>query len=101
LFVRTDRAPNLGGLSRTSEIFGVRQLLLPNMCFVQDKEFQGLSVSAHKWLPMDEVPVNQLLNYLAEQRNRHGYKLVGVEQSTGSVCLTRFEFPEKSLLVLG
>jgi len=30
-----------------------------------------------------------------------GYTLVGAEQTAQSQCLTKFSFPEKSLLLLG
>lgn len=36
------RAPNLGGLSRTCEIFGAEQLILDSLRHVDNKEFQSL-----------------------------------------------------------
>lgn len=37
-----DRAPNLGGLARSSEIFGVRQYVVGSLKDVESKEFQAL-----------------------------------------------------------
>lgn len=50
-----DRPPNLGGIARTCEIFGVKALVVANADCVKDKEFQFLSVSADKWLNMLQV----------------------------------------------
>jgi len=50
-----DRPPNLGGIARTCEIFGVKALIVANADCVKDKEFQYLSVSADKWLNILQV----------------------------------------------
>lgn len=50
-----DRLPNLGGIARTCEIFGIKALVIANMNCIKDKEFQFLSVSADKWLNMLQV----------------------------------------------
>lgn len=49
------RLPNLGGISRTCEIFGVKALIIANSDHVKDKDFQCLSVSAEKWINIIEV----------------------------------------------
>lgn len=50
-----DRAPNLGGLARTCEIFNVKELVIANLNQIKDKEFQNLSVSAENWITITEV----------------------------------------------
>ena len=40
-----DRAPNLGGLSRTCEIFGAGKLVLNNKKILEDKDFLSTSVT--------------------------------------------------------
>ena len=50
-----DKGPNLGGLCRTSEIFNVKEFAIANIKFVEDKQFQSLSVTAEKWLNIKEV----------------------------------------------
>lgn len=50
-----NRAPNLGGLARTCEIFNVKELVIANLNQIKDKEFQNLSVSAENWITITEV----------------------------------------------
>ncbi|KAH3845200.1 hypothetical protein DPMN_087475 [Dreissena polymorpha] len=95
-----NKVPNLGGLCRTSEIFGVSEYVLGKLQYAEDKAFQGLSVTAHKWIPITEVHEDKLSDYLQHKR-LEGYTLVGVEQTAHSVCLTEYTFPTKTLLLLG
>ena len=50
-----DRLPNLGGLSRTCEVFGVSEYVIGNLRYIEDKQFQNLSVTAEQWIPISEV----------------------------------------------
>ncbi|XP_075555672.1 tRNA (guanosine(18)-2'-O)-methyltransferase TARBP1 isoform X2 [Dermacentor variabilis] len=95
-----DRIPNLGGLCRTCEVFGVNEFVVGSLKYLEDRNFQGLSVSAEKWITISEVKVHQLKEYLPGKRSE-GYTLVGVEQTTGSKPLHEFSFPQKTLLLLG
>ncbi|KAJ8721233.1 hypothetical protein PYW07_002008 [Mythimna separata] len=38
-----DKLPNLGGMARTSEVFGVQTYVVDSLRHLQDKQFQGLS----------------------------------------------------------
>ncbi|XP_053155411.1 probable methyltransferase TARBP1 isoform X2 [Hemicordylus capensis] len=95
-----DKPTNLGGLCRTCEIFGVSALIVGSLHYVNDKQFQYLSVSAEQWLSLIEVKPFQLVDYL-EQKKTEGYTIIGVEQTAKSCDLTEYCFPEKSLLLLG
>uniref|UniRef100_A0A8C2SSV2 tRNA (guanosine(18)-2'-O)-methyltransferase TARBP1 n=1 Tax=Coturnix japonica TaxID=93934 RepID=A0A8C2SSV2_COTJA len=95
-----DKPTNLGGLCRTSEIFGASALVVGSLHYIQDKQFQHLSVSAEQWLPLVEVKPSQLVDYL-QQKKTEGYTAIGVEQTAKSYDLTEYCFPEKSLLLLG
>lgn len=95
-----DKVPNLGGLCRTSEIFGVSEFVINKLRYVEDKVFQSLSVTAHKWVPIREVYEACLPEYLQHKKSQ-GYTLVGVEQTANSVSLNDFRFPTKTLLLLG
>ncbi|NXG28118.1 TARB1 methyltransferase, partial [Dromaius novaehollandiae] len=95
-----DKPTNLGGLCRTSEIFGASALVVGSLHYIQDKQFQHLSVSAEQWLPLIEVKPSQLVDYL-QQKKTEGYTIIGVEQTAKSFDLTEYCFPEKSLLLLG
>uniref|UniRef100_A0A670HPX0 tRNA (guanosine(18)-2'-O)-methyltransferase TARBP1 n=2 Tax=Podarcis muralis TaxID=64176 RepID=A0A670HPX0_PODMU len=95
-----DKPTNLGGLCRTCEIFGVSALIVGSLHYINDKQFQYLSVSAEQWLSLIEVKPFQLADYL-EQKKMEGYTIIGVEQTAKSCDLTEYCFPEKSLLLLG
>ena len=95
-----DRAPNLGGLCRTCEIFGASKLVLGSKHVVSETGFQSVSVSSEKWMEVEEVKVNDLVGYLSGMR-KEGYTIVGVEQTAQSKKLTDFQFPCSTVLVLG
>ena len=93
------------------------QLVLNSMNITEDNQFQALSVSAEKWVPITQVFYILIFNIFAEIINRQvgasnleeylrnikqqGYSLVGVEQTTQSRCLTSYTFPLKTVLLLG
>ncbi|TNM99813.1 hypothetical protein fugu_012846 [Takifugu bimaculatus] len=95
-----DKPTNLGGLCRTCEIFGASALVLDSLRHVSDKHFQSLSVSSELWLPLMEVKPVQLTDFLQAKKNE-GYCIVGVEQTANSQSLQHYQFPEKTLLLLG
>ena len=95
-----DRLPNLGGLCRTCEIFGVGRYVIGSRRFVDESDFQNTSVTAEKWVPIEEVPA-RLVGAFVEEKRREGYAIVGVEQTSESVALQEFEFPRKTVLLLG
>ncbi|XP_033105441.1 probable methyltransferase TARBP1 isoform X2 [Anneissia japonica] len=95
-----NKVPNLGGLCRTSEIFSVGTVVLPNLLLTETKEFQNLSVTAQKWLNIEEVRPYELKEYIMKKRH-DGYLLIGLEQTANSKSLTEFTFPPKTLILLG
>ncbi|XP_035767959.1 probable methyltransferase TARBP1 [Neolamprologus brichardi] len=95
-----DKPTNLGGLCRTCEIFGASALVLDSLRHVNDKNFQSLSVSAELWLPLLEVKPMELTEFLQVKKSE-GYCIVGVEQTANSHSLQEYQFPEKTLLLLG
>ncbi|GIY59820.1 probable methyltransferase TARBP1 [Caerostris extrusa] len=95
-----DRVPNLGGLCRTCEVFGVSEFVIGSFRYTEDKQFQNLSVSADKWVSMKEVKPHLLKEYLASMKEQ-GYVLIGAEQTEDSCNLKEFKFPKKSVLLLG
>jgi tRNA G18 (ribose-2'-O)-methylase SpoU len=95
-----NKPANLGGLSRTCEIFGVTELVIGNKNILEDALFQALSVTSERWLNITEVRVPELSGYLLAAKQQ-GYTLVGVEQTANSKCLTSYNFPRKTLLLLG
>ncbi|XP_042357796.1 probable methyltransferase TARBP1 isoform X2 [Plectropomus leopardus] len=95
-----DKPTNLGGLCRTCEIFGASALVLDSLRHVSDKHFQSLSVSSELWLPLLEVKPVELADFLQVKKSE-GYCIVGVEQTANSQSLQDYQFPEKTLLLLG
>ena len=95
-----DKIPNLGGLARTSEIFGASKLIIPNKKVLENKLFQTVSVTAEKWIDIDEVEPTDLYEYLCGMQEQ-GYSIIGVEQTSQSTSLEEYTFPKKTVLLLG
>eukprot|EP00842_Homolaphlyctis_polyrhiza_P000536 jgi/Hompol1/1483/HPOL_001307-RA len=94
------KAPNLGGLCRTCEIFNAELLVVGNLKVRDDTQFTTTSVSAQNWMPMKEVREEDLETYVMSKK-AEGYALVGIEQATGSVSLSTFRWPRKAMVLLG
>jgi len=95
-----DKAPNLGGLARTCEILGVGSLVIANLAVTREKDFTATSVTAEKWVPLEECPPSGLPRLLEERRSQ-GWRIVAVEQAAESIPLYQYKFPEQTLLLLG
>ncbi|KAI7987820.1 putative methyltransferase TARBP1 [Camellia lanceoleosa] len=95
-----DRIPNLAGLARTCEVFKAAGLAVADANIVNDKQFQLISVTADKWVPIVEVPVSNLKVFL-QKKKREGFSILGLEQTANSIPLDQYIFPKKTVLVLG
>lgn len=95
-----DKSTNLGGLSRTCEVFGVKQLVLNDIKILNDKEFKSLSMSSEDWVNVVEVKVPEIKEFIFKIRNK-GYSVMGAEQTSDSICLHKYKFNKKTALVLG
>ncbi|KAH6767928.1 tRNA/rRNA methyltransferase family protein [Perilla frutescens var. frutescens] len=95
-----DRIPNLAGLARTCEVFRAAGLAIANKNILNDKQFQLISVTADKWVPFMEVPVESMKIFL-EKKKQEGYAILGLEQTANSIPLDQYNFPAKTVLVLG
>jgi tRNA G18 (ribose-2'-O)-methylase SpoU len=49
-----DKVPNLGGLARTSEIFAVHKLIVPDIQITKMDNFKNLCVGAGDWIDIEE-----------------------------------------------
>ena len=58
------KAPNLGGLARTSEVFNASKLVVADLAVTRSHEFAGVSMGAEQWLPIEAVPEAQLRPWL-------------------------------------
>ncbi|KAK4844740.1 hypothetical protein QYF36_023863 [Acer negundo] len=95
-----DRIPNLAGLARTCEIFKASGLAIADANVIRDKQFQLISVTAEKWVPIIEVPVDSVKHFL-ERKKHEGFSILGLEQTANSIPLDQYIFPKKTVLVLG
>eukprot|EP01134_Creolimax_fragrantissima_P006782 CFRG6782T1 len=95
------KAPNLGGLARTCEIFQMTELVVSSKTLLTKSEFKNLAVAADQLLTMTEVTVENLHNYLLYMKEEEGYTLIGLEQTNESVDLQSYTFPQKVIVLLG
>ncbi|XP_060207448.1 uncharacterized protein LOC132635184 isoform X2 [Lycium barbarum] len=95
-----DRIPNLAGLARTCEVFRASVLTIADKKVMKDKQFQLISVTAEKWVPIVEVPVSGMKVFL-EKKKQEGFSILGLEQTANSISLDRYVFPKRTVLVLG
>ncbi|WCJ25750.1 tRNA/rRNA methyltransferase (SpoU) family protein [Euphorbia peplus] len=95
-----DRIPNLAGLARTCEVFKASGLAIADASVLHDKQFQLISVTAEKWVPIIEVPENSVKHFL-EKKKQEGFSILGLEQTANSLPLDQYVFPKKTVLVLG
>jgi tRNA G18 (ribose-2'-O)-methylase SpoU/uncharacterized protein (DUF952 family) len=98
-----DKIPNLGGLTRTCEIFNLQQLVINQLeSTKRNREYQKVSLSGEKWLPMAECSddVASVAAFLIRKR-AEGYAVVALEQTAQSETMEQFQFPEKVVLLLG
>ena len=95
-----DKATNLGGMCRTCEVFGAATLVISDKKFVDNTSFTSLSVSAERWMCIEEVKPGDLPEYLSLLKER-GYTVVGIEQTPNSSSLQDFSFPRHSALLVG
>lgn len=95
-----DKVPNLAGLARTAEIFSASTLVMPNLLVRKQDDFKTISASANDWIEMEECKEDELLSWLYKKKSA-GYTVVGLEQTSSSKCITKFKFPDKTVLLLG
>lgn len=96
-----DKAPNLGGICRLSDVLGAQLLCIHDLTIAKHPQFKTVAVTADQWMPMKEVKTDDIISFM-KQMKQSGYTLIGLEQTDKSVQLDRnLEFPEKSLLLLG
>lgn len=95
-----EKTANIGGLSRTCEIFEVQQLVVHDAKIINDKEYKSLSMCSEGWLNITEVKREVIKDYLIKMK-MEGYVIVAVEQTSNSVNLHKYTFQKKTVLVLG
>ncbi|BFZ61930.1 hypothetical protein YB2330_003008 [Saitoella coloradoensis] len=92
--------PNLAGICRTAEIMRAELLCLDDITVAKTAGFQSVSVSSEVWMPLHEVKESHIKDFLREKK-AEGYTIIALEQSSSSVVLGTYAFPEKCVLLLG
>lgn len=95
-----DKTANIGGLTRTCEIFGIKQLIIHDMKITNDKEYKSLSMCSEGWLNITEVKKKDIKDFLFGMKSQ-GYTVVAAEQTSSSVNLHHHKFEENTVLLLG
>ena len=95
-----DKAPNLGGLTRTCEIFNIGALTIPNESFLKDIGFLRAAASGEKWTPLLSVPPCTVKEFIISYK-KLGYTIIGLEQTQNSIDIKSYKFHEKTVIVLG
>ena len=88
---------NLGGLCRTCEVMGVKELVIPDLRLTTSWEFRKLAASGQQWQALNECRPEQTPTWLRHQADyrRTALTVRGTQQ------LTDYTFSEKTVLVLG
>ncbi|KPJ18399.1 Myelin gene regulatory factor [Papilio machaon] len=89
-----DKLPNLGGLARTSEVFGIKTYVIDSLRHLQDKQFQGLSnricICDLEWIYGYEVDKKQMTNIKKQPEKMKGPGLIDELEAfmapVGDVC---------------
>ncbi|CCE62511.1 hypothetical protein TPHA_0C03590 [Tetrapisispora phaffii CBS 4417] len=96
-----DKPPNLGGICRLCDVLGVGLLTVQDLRVKNHPQFKNVAVTADKWMPMVEVPIDNIIKFMQEKK-KEGYTLIGLEQTDKSIELNQYyKFPKKSLILLG
>ncbi|XP_075148280.1 uncharacterized protein LOC142222166 [Haematobia irritans] len=95
-----DKLPNLGGIARTCEVLGIKNLVMDSKKDIEKNDFKNLSMTAEKTLNIIEVKPRDLRDFIMDKQ-KEGFALVGAEQTSNSENFVNFKFPEKCILLLG
>lgn len=95
-----DQVPMLAGLARTAEIFAAESLVVPDLGVIRMDSFKTISVTAGDWIPITERPEHNLVSWI-QLKHEEGYIVIAVEQKQSSTNISNFEFPKKTILLLG
>ena len=96
------KLPNIAGLTRTSELFGVEQLYFSQATSSLIKRgykmYEGTAASANHHLEFTSIPKDEIHLEL-QKLKQNGYQVIGLEQSAKSVQIQDFTFPKDGKVV--
>jgi tRNA G18 (ribose-2'-O)-methylase SpoU len=91
---------NLGMLCRTVEAFRLEALVLRDLSMASDRTFRQGAVATHQWQPLEECPLPNLPQWIAEQKEK-GYSPIALDIKPEAMPLSQMEFAQRVVLVLG
>lgn len=62
------KLPNLANLTRTCEVLGIGELVIPNKRILKNKQYTNVTVTAEKWIPIVECNEDNLPLFLKMKR---------------------------------
>ena len=67
-----DKLPNLAGFARTSEIFGVKTLYVPDLAALASTDFLNVAMTAEKWLDIRQLTTKEIPQFLETIKRDQG-----------------------------
>lgn len=91
-----DKIPNLGGLTRTSEIFAADRLIVPDIRLTKMDNFKSLTVGAHEWIDIEECKEEvrfrfQFLSTYCKSNSNFAFRFLGCFR----ICLAGWEIEKR------
>jgi tRNA guanosine-2'-O-methyltransferase len=95
----------LGHLARTGEIFGIEELIIPNIKSIELDSFKSISVTAERWLKIGGLNQDDRSSSITEAlitNKSKGYQLIKLSKnkSCSSPLTASFRMSQKCLLIL-
>jgi len=91
-----EKLPNLANLTRTCEVMGISQLVIPTLNVLKHNDYKNVTMTAEKWIPIVECPPSNLIDFIRMKR-LGGYTIMALEQTSSSTKLSEFQFPDKGV----
>ena len=67
-----DKLPNLAGLARSCEIFGVKTLYVPDLAALASPDFLNVAMTAERWLDIRQLSIKDIPEFLKNAKEQHG-----------------------------
>lgn len=102
---------NVGSIFRTSEGFGVRQIILsgytPYPSIDSDTRLPHIATKLHSQIHKTALGAEEMVPFEFQETpdiaalKSAGYRIIGLEQDKRSIMLKNYQVPEKVVLLLG
>ena len=63
-----EKLPNLANLTRTCEVMGISQLVIPTLNVLKHNDYKNVTMTAEKWIPIVECPPSNLIDFIRMKR---------------------------------